>query len=83
MASLGEIWGGRIREAREVAGLRQIDLAERCGIPQQTISSWETGSALPRDEVKRLVARALEVDPNVLFAFPDDDEPNDREGAAA
>ena len=37
----------RIRDLREDMDLRQIDLAERTGIDQRTISNYETGKTAP------------------------------------
>ena len=37
----------RIRELREDRDLRQIDVAEKTGIDQKTISNYETGKTLP------------------------------------
>ncbi len=50
----------RLREARERAGLTQVELAEASGIPQSTISRLETGytRAVDLDTLDRL-ARAL------------------------
>lgn len=74
MVDLAHFWGERLRQAREEAGLRQVDLAELTGLPQQRISSWESGSVTPRDAVKPIVARALGKDPNELFKFPAEED---------
>lgn len=37
----------RIRELRENAGLRQIDVANATGIDQKTLSNYETGKTNP------------------------------------
>lgn len=37
----------RIRELRENAGLRQIDVAKATGIDQKTLSNYETGKTNP------------------------------------
>lgn len=37
----------RIRELREKAGLRQIDVAKATGIDQKTLSNYETGKTTP------------------------------------
>ncbi len=38
----------RIRALRNHLGLTQVELAERLGIRQQTVSEWETGQYEPR-----------------------------------
>lgn len=37
--------GGRIREARERAGLTQAALAARIGVTRSAVAQWETGRA--------------------------------------
>jgi Predicted transcriptional regulators len=37
----------KIKELRKAANLNQVMLAERMGVTQSTVSSWETGSAMP------------------------------------
>ncbi len=37
----------RIRELRENAGLRQVDVAKATGIDQKTLSNYETGKTNP------------------------------------
>ncbi len=37
----------RLRELREQAGLRQIDVANATGIDQKTLSNYETGKTYP------------------------------------
>ena len=43
MASYCEL----LRNARESMGITQTELAERLGVVQRTISSWEIGSRAP------------------------------------
>lgn len=38
----------RLRKAREVAQLDQVELADEIGISRQTVSNYETGSTQPR-----------------------------------
>lgn len=37
----------RFREARELAGMSQTEAATRIGVPQPTLSRWETGKSDP------------------------------------
>lgn len=48
-----------IRRLRMERGLSQAELAERLGMAQRTVSSWETGDALPRPRVIRKLAQVL------------------------
>ncbi len=53
----------RIRALRNHLGLTQVELAERLGIRQQTVSEWETGQYEPRGTsvtLLRLVAERSE-----------------------
>jgi transcriptional regulator with XRE-family HTH domain len=59
--------GRRIRVLRRGRGLTQMQLAERCGIDNKTISRAENGRyAISIDQVARL-ARALDVPSWRLF----------------
>lgn len=69
--SLGEIWGQRIAERRALLGLSQAQLADLCGVEQQTISRAELGKTIPRDALKLAIARNLGEPMTVLFAWPE------------
>ncbi len=60
----------RIRELRREQGLTQVQLAERCGMPQSTISRIESGTTSGVDfHTLDCVADALGVHPADLVAF--------------
>lgn len=60
----------RLRDIRLASGLTQVQLAERCGMPQSTISRIESGTTSGVDfETLDKVAAALEVHPSDLIAF--------------
>lgn len=40
--------GGRIRKAREHAGLTQVQLAEQLGQAERTVQAWEGNTRTPR-----------------------------------
>lgn len=48
--------GRRIRAARERAGLKQAELARRCGVLSQTAWRWEDGRAEPPLPMLRKIA---------------------------
>lgn len=54
--------GQACREAREVAGLRQIDIATTAGTTHATISRFETGRAWPIDPDRVVGAYGSELD---------------------
>ncbi len=61
-----------IRDIREARGLTQIQLAERSGLKQATISDLETGKIKsPSVETAMRVARALEVNLDEIFPLQD------------
>jgi transcriptional regulator with XRE-family HTH domain len=60
----------RIRDLRTEQGLTQVQLAERCGMPQSTISRIESGTTSGVDfNTLDRVAEALGVHPSELIAF--------------
>jgi transcriptional regulator with XRE-family HTH domain len=61
--------GESVRIIRELQGLSQVQLSERCGIPQTTISGIETGRINLGVERAKVLAKALHCHPAVLV-FP-------------
>jgi transcriptional regulator with XRE-family HTH domain len=49
----------RLRAARVLMGLTQLQLAEKVGTKEIDISRFETGRARPGEDVKRRIADAL------------------------
>lgn len=45
--SITEVWGQRIKAGREALSLTQVQLAERLGVEQTTVSRWEAGLTAP------------------------------------
>lgn len=56
----------RIHELREHHGLTQAQLAQRLGIPQETVRRWESGEALPAREHLAALSQCLHVTPEEL-----------------
>jgi transcriptional regulator with XRE-family HTH domain len=66
-----EAWASAVKHARHHAGLSQVELAERCGIAQSTLSKIENADY--RQMHPQMVLRlcdALDIDPNQGFAWP-------------
>lgn len=59
--------GQALREAREGAGLSQVELAERSGLGQPTLSRIENGRANPTVGLLEDIARALGKDLEIRF----------------
>lgn len=67
--------GERLREARQVRGVRANQLAEMLGMSPQAISSYEKGHKNPIPEVAEAIAKTLNVPLNFFMrpvAFPTD-----------
>lgn len=43
----GKPIGERIRDARDAAGLKQVELGERLNVSRETVINWETGKTEP------------------------------------
>src|SRR5262245_58895848 len=72
--------GDQIRRCREQAGRSQTWLAEKVGVGQTTISSWESGRTEPSRSDTRKVAQALSVD-IALLELGDSSTPNNASNA--
>jgi len=53
--------GGRIKQARESAGLTQTELSTRAGLPQSHISRLENGQHSPSFATLEKIAKALNI----------------------
>ncbi len=63
--------GKIIREARKVAGLSQQELAERGGVPRQSIARWEQGAVEPGFDTVRKLLRSCGYDLSLTRYEPD------------
>lgn len=68
--------GERIRSARKFANITQQELADRLGIPYQSIGQWERDKRNPKVETILRLAKALNVPMSYLMG--DTNDPNDR-----
>lgn len=57
----------RLSQYRESKGISQIELAEKMGVTQQCISSWQTGRTIPKPHQMKLLSDILEVPMDELF----------------
>ena len=62
-----EIFGERLRSARELRGLSQRELSEKLGVPPSSIAHFEGGRRKPSFENLYRLANALEVTTDYLF----------------
>lgn len=64
--------GKLIREARKVTGLTQQELAERAGVPRQSIARWEHGAVDPGFDTVRKLLRSCGYDLSLIRYEPDE-----------
>lgn len=64
--------GEIIREGRLLAGLSQQDLAERAGVPRQSIVRWERGAVEPGFDTVRRLLRSCGFDVSLVRYEPDE-----------
>jgi transcriptional regulator with XRE-family HTH domain len=62
-----QVFGVKLREAREAKKLSQADLAERTGLQPSAISHFETGRRAPSFDNLKKLADALEVSTDYLL----------------
>lgn len=68
----------RIKEAREMMGLTQKELADRLGVTASAVTNYENGTSHPKEPVLLKMLEILPVDAN--FLFQDDIKSPKREG---
>ena len=68
--TLAERWGKAVAARRTALEFNQTQLAELCGITQQTISKIEAGGMIPHDRLKAVIADKLLTEPGDLFDWP-------------
>lgn len=70
MPILSQIFGKRLKQLREGAGLSKVALAKKIGVSDNQIRRWEDGKARPRPETEDLLAEIFEINPIELYAPP-------------
>lgn len=68
--SINATMGERIRYYRQIAGLTQKSLAEKCGITESAIRNYELGNRMPDWETLTAIAENLEIS---YFSLSDPD----------
>lgn len=53
--------GERIKEARKTAGVTQAELADKLGIPYQSVSQWERDTRKPKLDTLQRIATVLRI----------------------
>lgn len=62
-------WGEGIKTLRGIKDWTQTQLAEAAGVPQSRISQLENGLRTASDTTRIRIARALGIEPHVLFPY--------------
>lgn len=62
----------RIKSIRKAAGMTQDQLAEKLGVAQPTVCSWELGTSAPRYEQILKIREVFGCTMDELFASDDD-----------
>lgn len=62
-----ELFGRRLRDVREAAGLKQVQLARVLDVDPKHLSRLERGKVNPSFEIIFRIARTLRISPSVLF----------------
>ena len=60
--------GAFIAECRKRKKLTQLELAEKLGVTDRSVSNWENGVCLPDASLYRLLCEILQISINELFA---------------
>lgn len=63
---MGATCGARIRRRRQELGMTQLDLAERTGLSEAAVRSYELGARNPKDAHRKAIADALGVSADYL-----------------
>jgi transcriptional regulator with XRE-family HTH domain len=61
-------FGRRLAQFREARGMSQLQLSKKVGVTSQYLGRLEAGERAPSFSVVGAFARALEVDPSLLFS---------------
>jgi DNA-binding XRE family transcriptional regulator len=59
-------WGSVLKASRCASGLTQVQLAQRLGIHQTTVSQIERGLLVPSPQLQRVIANVCELDDGTL-----------------
>lgn len=60
-------FGSRLRELRELRGLKQQELANAIGVKNTAISNYELGISSPKEDIMFKIFEFFDVSPNYMF----------------
>lgn len=67
-----EIFSKRLKEARDLRGYNQSELAERAAMPPSSVAHFESGSRKPSFDTLKRLAEALDVTTDFLLGRVDE-----------
>lgn len=70
-----ELFGNRMKYLRKKLNYRQVDLAEKVGIPKSTLAGYENGLRTPKLEVIEKLAAELHTSSDYLIGITDEPMP--------
>lgn len=68
-----EEFGNHLQRLLDERGLSQADLSKLTGIRASSISDWINGVYYPKQDKRLLVAKALDISPDRLYALDEDE----------
>ena len=71
---VSDIFAKRLKEARELRGLNQVQLATKAGLPPPAVSNFESGPRKPSFDNLKALAAALDVTTDYLLGRSDTPE---------
>ena len=72
----------KLKEKKNKEGLKNIDIAELCGVSAQNVGHWSAGKNLPDLSKIKILANAFDIDPAWLLGFTDTPKTKDRDSYA-
>jgi transcriptional regulator with XRE-family HTH domain len=73
-------YGARIKQLREAAGLKQLDVAKAVGVSTQAVSKWETDKSEPDSDAIKIMCELFKVSSDEILGIegktttPNDDD---------
>lgn len=74
-------FGSHLLTLIDAYGFSQKDLPRLTGIRESTISDWINGKYYPKQDKRLLIAKALDISPDCLYADDNDEKPMILEGS--
>lgn len=60
-------WYKKIEVLRAIAGLKQVEVAEKCNVDQRIYWNWENGMSIPVERNRKAIAKVFDVSEDDIF----------------